>query len=82
MRCLNRLRPIRKAAGGTTVGQDFRERFDAAEQSLAVTCSLPRDDAPFLDDELLGTGDRTLAGTPHWVACRHPSGRMRTANPA
>jgi DNA-binding XRE family transcriptional regulator len=81
MRCLNRLRPVRKAAGSAAGGQDFRERFDAAEQALAVTCSLPRRDAPFANDESLGTGDRTLAGTQHRLACRHPSGRIRTANP-
>jgi hypothetical protein len=81
MRCLNRLRPIRQAAGSTAGGQDFRERFDAAEQALAVACSLPRRDAPFANDESLGTGDRTLAGTQHRLACRHPSGRIRTANP-
>ena len=44
MRCLNRLRLIRRAAGNTARAQEFRERFDAAEQALAATCSLPRDD--------------------------------------
>ena len=45
MRCLNRLRLIRKAAGNTTAGgREFPERFDAAERALAATCSLPRDD--------------------------------------
>jgi hypothetical protein len=81
MRCLNRLRLVRKAAGRTVGGQDFRERFDAAEQALAVTCSLPRIGAPFANDESLGTGDRKLAGTQHRLACRHPGGRIRTANP-
>ena len=46
MRCLNRLRLIRQAAGNTAGAQEFRERFDAAEQALAATCSLPRDDTP------------------------------------
>ena len=46
MRCLNRLRLIRQAAGNTARAQEFRERFDAAEQALAATCSLPRDDVP------------------------------------
>jgi DNA-binding XRE family transcriptional regulator len=41
MRCLNRLRLIRKAAGNTAGGQEFRERFDAVEQALAATCALP-----------------------------------------
>ena len=78
MRCLNRLRPVRKAVGRTAGGQDFRERFDGAEQALAVTCSLPRGDSPFVNDEPLRTGDRKLAGIPHRVACRHPSGGIRT----
>jgi hypothetical protein len=81
MRRLNRLRPVRKAVGRTAGGQDFRERFDAAEQALAVTYSLPRGDAPFVNDESLSTADQKLAGTPHRIACRHPSGRIRTANP-
>ena len=46
MRCLNRLRLIRQAAGNTTSAQEFRERFDAVEQALAATCSLPSDAAP------------------------------------
>ena len=35
VRCLNRLRLIRRAAGNITWAQEFRERFDAAEQALA-----------------------------------------------
>jgi tetratricopeptide (TPR) repeat protein len=73
IRCLYRLRLIRKAAGNTAEGQEFCERFDAAEQALAVTHSLPHDDAPLVNDEPLGTGDWTMAGTPPWVACRHPA---------
>ena len=46
MRCLNRLRIIRQAAGNTAGTQEFRERFDAAEQALAAACPLPGDDAP------------------------------------
>jgi hypothetical protein len=60
MRCLNRLRLIRRAAGNIAWAQEFRERFDAAEQALAATCSLPRDDAPLINDESLGTGYETL----------------------
>jgi transcriptional regulator with XRE-family HTH domain len=44
MRCLNRLRLIRQSAGNTARAQEFRERFDAAEQALAASCSLPPDD--------------------------------------
>jgi transcriptional regulator with XRE-family HTH domain len=46
MRCLNRLRLIRETAGDTARGQEFRGRFDAAEQALAATCSLHCDDTP------------------------------------
>jgi hypothetical protein len=46
MRCLNRLRIVRQAAGNTAGAQEFRDRFDAAEQALTATCNLPRDDAP------------------------------------
>jgi transcriptional regulator with XRE-family HTH domain len=46
MRCLNRLRIVRQAAGNTARAQEFRDRFDAAEQALTATCNLPGDDAP------------------------------------
>jgi hypothetical protein len=65
VRCLNRLRLIRRAAGNIASAQEFRERFDAAEQALAATCSLPRDDAPLMNDESLGSGYETLtSGRP------------------
>jgi transcriptional regulator with XRE-family HTH domain len=80
MRCLNRLSLIRKVAGNTAGGQEFRERFDAAERALAVTCSLPRDDAPFVNDEPLAPETERWRAL-HWVACRHPCGRVRTMNP-
>jgi len=74
-RCLNRLRLIRKAACSTSGGQEFRQRFDAAEQALAAICSLP-----LVNDEPLGIGHRTPTATPNWAACRHPSDRIRTAS--
>jgi hypothetical protein len=46
MRCLNRLRLVRQAAGDTCGAQEFCDRFDAVEQSLAASCALPCDDAP------------------------------------
>ena len=46
MRCLNRLRIIRRAAGDTTGAQEFCERFDAVEQALAASCGLPCEDVP------------------------------------
>jgi DNA-binding XRE family transcriptional regulator len=45
MRCLNRLRLICQAAGNTARAQEFRERFDAAEQALAAM-QPPRAEAP------------------------------------
>jgi transcriptional regulator with XRE-family HTH domain len=45
MRCLNRLRLVRQAAGNTTWAQEFCDRFDAAEQALVGSGGLPRDDA-------------------------------------
>ena len=46
MRCLNRLRLVRQAAGNTAGAEEFCERFDAVERALAASCSLPHDDAP------------------------------------
>ena len=40
MRCLNRLRIVRQAAGNTTGAQEFCERFDAVERTLAASCKL------------------------------------------
>jgi transcriptional regulator with XRE-family HTH domain len=45
MRCLNRLRLVRQAAGNTAGAQEFCERFDAVERVLAASCRLPADDA-------------------------------------
>jgi Helix-turn-helix domain len=46
MRCLNRLRIIRQAAQNTTSAQEFCERFDAAERTLASRYGLPCEAAP------------------------------------
>ncbi len=72
-RCLNRLRVVRKAAGSTAGGQEFRERFDAAKRSLAVTCSLPRDDAPLVT---------TNRSAPETGRCRTPSTGLPADIPA
>jgi len=61
VRCLNRLRLIRRAVDNISWAQEFRERFDAAEQALTATCSLARNDAPFVGDKSLGTGYGMLA---------------------
>lgn len=46
MRCLNRLRLVRQAAGNAAGAQEFCARFDAAERALVASCNLPGDDAP------------------------------------
>jgi transcriptional regulator with XRE-family HTH domain len=74
--CLNRLRHIRQTTGNAAGAREFRERFDAAEQALDATCNLPREDRPPVNNEQ-GNGYETLAGALHWVARRHPVGRVR-----
>jgi hypothetical protein len=76
MWCLNRLRHIRQTTGNAAGAREFRERFDAAEQALDATCNLPREDRPPVNNEP-GNGYETLAGALHWVARRHPVGRVR-----
>jgi len=46
MRCLNRLRIIRQAAGDTVGAREFCERFDAVERTLAGSYDLPGEDTP------------------------------------
>jgi hypothetical protein len=41
MRCLNRLRIVRQAAGNTAGAREFCERFDAVERALAASYNLP-----------------------------------------
>jgi hypothetical protein len=65
MRCLHRLRVIRGVAGNIDSAQEFRERFDTAEQALVGTCGLPGDDAPRMNDKSL-SGPVT---TTLWRAC-------------
>ncbi len=65
MRCLNRLRLIRRAVGNIAWAHEFRERFDAAEQALTATCSLSRADAPSRGYESSGIGYEMLtSGEP------------------
>ena len=44
MRCLNRLRIVRQAAGNTAGTQEFCERFDAVERTLSASYGLPCED--------------------------------------
>jgi len=46
MRCLNRLRIVRQAAGNTAGAQEFCERFDAVERTLTASHGLPCEDMP------------------------------------
>ena len=46
MRCLNRLRLVRHAAGNSAGTQEFCDRFDAVERKLAASCALPGDAGP------------------------------------
>jgi len=46
MRCLNRLRVVRQAAGGTAGAQEFCERFDAVERILTVSYGMAYEDTP------------------------------------
>ena len=46
IRCLNRLRLVRRAAGNTPGAEEFCERFDAIERALAASCVPPGGDAP------------------------------------
>jgi hypothetical protein len=41
MRCLNRLRIVRQAAGNMAGAREFCERFDAVERGLAASYNLP-----------------------------------------
>jgi hypothetical protein len=45
MRCLNRLRIVRQAAGSTAGAQEFCERFDAVARTLTGSYGLPGEDA-------------------------------------
>ena len=46
MRCLNRLRIVRQAAGNTAGAQEFCERFDAVERTLTASYGMPYEDTP------------------------------------
>ena len=46
IRCLNRLRLVRRAAGNAARADEFCERFDVIERALAAPHLLPGDDAP------------------------------------
>jgi DNA-binding XRE family transcriptional regulator len=46
MRCLNRLRIIRQAAGNAAGTREFCERFDAVERTLAASSDMPGQPAP------------------------------------
>ncbi len=46
MRCLNRLRIVRQAAGNTAGTKEFFERFDSVERTLTASYGMPYEDTP------------------------------------
>ena len=52
MRCLNRLRLVRQAAGGMTGAGEFCDRFDAIERALTVRSARPSHDMPTAEAEV------------------------------
>ena len=52
MRCLNRLRLVRQAAGSMTEAKAFCDRFDAIERTLAARCPEPSDGMPTAEAEV------------------------------
>ncbi len=46
MRCLDRLRIVRQAAGNTAGAQEFCERFDAVERALTASYGMAYEDTP------------------------------------
>ena len=81
MRCLNRLRIVRQAAGNTAGAQEFCERFDAVERTLAASYGLPYEDTPDARADYPGVMARDRSprsvsqeadadGTPHLAAIK------------
>jgi hypothetical protein len=52
MRCLNRLRLVRQAAGSTGESKEFCDRFDAIERTLAAGRALPSYETPPAEAEV------------------------------
>jgi len=52
IRCLDQLRPVRRAAGNTSAAREFSGRFDAIELALAAPRDLPGGDAPGARDDI------------------------------
>ena len=76
MRCLNRLRIVRQAAGDTPGAREFCERFDAVERALAASCNLPGQPMPEARADIpalcRGTGSRPGQEPVHHVlSCRN-----------
>ena len=49
MRCLNRLRLVRQAAGNVAGAEEFCARFDAVERTLAAPRALPGCSVPAVE---------------------------------
>ena len=59
MRCLNRLRIVRQAAGNTAGAREFCERFDAVERTLTASYNLPGQRTPDARADIPGVMART-----------------------
>ena len=69
MRCLNRLRIVRQAAGNTAGTQEFCERFDAVERTLTASYGLPCEDMPDARADIPALPAGTLS--PGTLRCCH-----------
>ena len=85
MRCLNRLRIVRQAAGNTAGAQEFCERFDAVERTLTASYGLPYEDTPDARADIPAlwhehrsprsvSREADADGTPHLAAIRWRKG--------
>ena len=75
MRCLNRLRLVRQAAGNTRGAQEFCERFDAVERILIASYGLPGEDTPDARADIPALG----RGTGHHAASAGEAGAPSAA---
>ena len=70
IRCLNRLRLVRQAAGNTAGAEEFCERFDVIERALTASCSLPHDHVPDTSADVPALWPRDKPRPPRGVSRR------------
>jgi hypothetical protein len=68
IRCLNRLRLVRQAAGNTAGAEEFCERFDVIERALTASCSLPHDHVPDTSADVPALWPRDKTRPPRGVS--------------